>query len=449
MFNIEELLKATKAEPISVKKDAPIKGVSIDSRTLKRGDLFIAIKGERFDGHDFIVEAAKKGASCVVAERNILQKVNIPLILVKDSIKALGDIAHFHRKRFTVPVIGITGSCGKTTAKEMLSFLLEEKFRVLKNEGTKNNQIGLPMTLLKLNPHHDIVVLEMGSNHFGEIKYLSKISAANIGVILNIGPAHLEFFGNLSAVFREKYELIRNLNEPAIGILNADDKFLSTILKKNEDKTLFGFGLKSKCDFLARDLRTDKDGLVFELNRYRIRLNSPGLFNAYNALASVACVRLFGLSYPAAISRLEKFKSPPGRLNLRKINNAVFIDDTYNSNPLSLKESFNALKNIGTKGRKIAVIGDMLELGRKAKGFHLQAGKTLSQICDIIIIAGKFSRYIALGAKKSRFNKEGLYLCGSSREAKDILFNVIKPSTDDVVLVKGSRAMKMEEVFAR
>lgn len=264
MFNIDELLKATKAELISVKKDAQIKGVSIDSRTLKRGDLFIAIKGKRFDGHDFIAQAAKKGASCVVAERNVLAKknhrtkdfgvgVNIPLIIVRNSIKALGDIAHFHRKRFSVPVVGVTGSCGKTTAKEMISFLLEGKLCVLKNEGTQNNQIGLPMTLLKLDRHHDIVVLEMGTNHFGEIRYLSKIAAANIGLILNIGPAHLEFFGNLGTVFREKYELIRSLNHPAIGILNADDKFLNATLKKNKDKTLFGFGLKKDAIFWLRN----------------------------------------------------------------------------------------------------------------------------------------------------------------------------------------------------
>jgi UDP-N-acetylmuramoyl-tripeptide--D-alanyl-D-alanine ligase len=371
------------------------------------------------------------------------------LILVKDTIKALGDIAHFHRGRFSIPVIAITGSNGKTTAKDMVCFILEAKFCVLKNEGTQNNQIGLPMTLLRLNKNHDIAVLEMGTNHFGEIRYLSQIAAPNIGIILNIGPSHLEFFGDLSGVFKEKYELIENLKFPYIGILNDDDPFLITLLKNNKDRFLIGFGIKNKSDFQAQDISMVGKGLIFQLKENKFRLDTLGVFNVYNALAAVALTRLFGLDYSLIVSRLKRFKFPEGRLRLRKINNRIFIDDTYNSNPASLREAVTALKNIKTRAKKIAVIGDMLELGRLGQKFHIKAGKTMSEICDIIITVGKLSRQTALAAENCGFKSSSIFVCRSSKEARDILFNVIKPKHHDVILVKGSRLMKMEEVFKK
>ncbi len=447
MFKIRELLEATAGLLLSGRKEAEVKGISIDSRTTKLGDLFIAIKGSHFDGHDFIQEAIRKKAAALIVEKRLDIRSDIPLILVKDTIRSLGDIAHFYRKRFSAAVIGITGSNGKTTAKDMAAFLLGTKFRVLKNEGTQNNQIGLPLTLLKLNNSHNLVVLELGTNHFGEIAYLSKIAQANMGAILNIGPSHLEFFHNLSGVFKEKYDLIRSLISPYIGILNSDDRFLNLAIKKTKDRLIIGFGIKNKCEFRARDIRLDKDGLRFKLNKYEIRLNTLGPFNVYNALSAIAIARIFGIDYPDIILRLKRFRFPQGRLQIKRIRKAMFIDDTYNSTPPSLNQALNVLKNIKTKGKKIMIMGDMLELGGYSKKFHQQAGEQISQICDIIISVGALAKVASLTALKKGFDRNSIFSCESIKEAKDILFNIIKPASGDIVLVKGSRLMRMEEIL--
>lgn len=449
MFKVNELLKATPGVLLSGNLTLEVRGVSIDSRKTKEGDLFIAIKGSRFDGHDFIAQAIRKGARAVISAKTIKADMDIAIILVKDTIKALGDIAHFHRQRFSVPIISITGSNGKTTAKDMVSFVLESEFNVLKNEGTQNNQIGLPLTLLRLNKDHDVVVLEMGTNHFGEIRRLSQIACANIGVILNIGPSHLEFLDNLKAVFREKYDLIENLTFPYIAILNKDDRFLNVPLKKNKDKFLISFGIENKSDFRASDIKLHGDRLVFKLNKHNFRLNTLGPFNVYNALASIVIARLFGLDYSTITSRVLRFKFPQGRLNIKRIDRKTFIDDTYNSNPASLSGALDVLKNIKTKARKIVVLGDMLELGPLSRKFHLQAGKQIYKICDIIITAGTLSKSAAWAAERHGFDRDSIFICDSAEEAARTLHNIVRPSGKDIILVKGSRLMRMEEVFKK
>src|SRR3989338_7314407 len=223
MFRVNELIDATKGRLINQARNTIIRGISIDSRTMHSQDAFIAIKGSNFDGHDFIDEAINKGASCIIKESGSEAKGRgrrVTFIEVQDTTKALGDIARFQRRKFNIPVIAVTGSNGKTTTKEMIAHILSRKFKVLKNEGTKNNQIGLPITLLKLNSSYDIAVLEVGTNHPGEIEYLARICQPNIGIITNIGPSHLEYLRDLGGVHREKYKIIENLEKPYIGILN-------------------------------------------------------------------------------------------------------------------------------------------------------------------------------------------------------------------------------------
>lgn len=451
MFKLKELLEATKGRLIGDFRDCLIKGISIDSRTIRNQEAFVTIKGKNFDGHDFIQEAINKGAGCIITERFPDLKIKIPFIKVKDTIKALGDIACFQRRRFNIPVIGITGSNGKTTTKEMLAFVLSKRFKVLKNEGTKNNQIGLPLSLIKLNRTHKIAVLELGTNHFGEIDYLSKICLPNLGIITNIGPSHLEYLCNLKGVLKEKYSLIKNLKEPYIGILNMDDRFLRT---KMNNKTLkpfiIGFGIKNNADFSASEIRFLKNKMEFQVNqKYKVSLNTLGYHNVYNALAVIAVARLFGLNYKEIILSLNEFKFPAGRLKFIKLNNINFIDDTYNSNPLSLKEALNTLRNLTTKGRKIFVMGDMLELGKFSKQFHYQAGLEIAKICDVLITVGNLS-YLAAKALVDRgFNHKNIFSCGSPAEARDLLFNKVVPDKNDIVLVKGSRAVQLEEVFKK
>ncbi|MCX5712294.1 MAG: UDP-N-acetylmuramoyl-tripeptide--D-alanyl-D-alanine ligase [Candidatus Omnitrophica bacterium] len=254
MFTISELIKATAADFIQPGTEKLVKDVCIDSRDIKPGDCFIAIKGNNFDGHEFIAQAIQKGAVCVVrtqGSRLRTKKYKSAAVLeVGDTIKALGNIAAFHRRRFNIPVIAVTGSNGKTTTKEMIAYVLSGKFRVLKNEGTKNNHIGVPMTLLGLKNSHDIAVLELGTNHFGEIKELAGICQPNIAVITNIASSHLEFLKDLSGVFAEKCSLLRFLRKPAIAILNADDGFLFKLINsRTSGFSSVSFGVNSPADF--------------------------------------------------------------------------------------------------------------------------------------------------------------------------------------------------------
>jgi len=458
MFRLDELLKATGGRIANRPGSVNIKGISIDSRTIKPQEAFIAIKGSNFDGHDFIDEVIKKKASCVIKEaasKKSSQKVKIPArkvtcIEVKDTVKALGDIAGFWRRKFfDIPVIAVTGSNGKTTTKEMVAHLFSRKFKILKNAGTKNNQIGLPLALLGLDSSYDAVVLEVGTSHFGEVSYLTRICQPNIGIITNIGPSHLEYLHNLEGAFREKYSLIENLSNPHIAILNADDDLLKRKVFANTKKTvIMGFGIKNHCDFLASNIKNNVQRLEFRIKqKYRFTLKTLGYYNIYNALAAIAAARLFGIDYADIALEMATFNFPQGRLKFIKINNIRFIDDTYNSNPLSLKEALNALNNFKAKGRKIFVMGDMLELGSGEDLFHYRAGREAARCCNILITVGKLSKLAADAAKDIGFDKKNIFTCDNARQARDILFQRISPNKDDLVLVKGSRLLKMEEVL--
>ncbi len=461
MFKISEILKAVKGKLVSGCARMEAGDISIDSRKIKSGDIFIAIKGNNFNGHDFLEQVVQKGCVCVVREaggqrasdgRGMKDEARqIAVIEVKDTTKALGDIALYQRKKINMPVIAVTGSVGKTTVKDMISWVLSKDFNVLSNEGTRNNHIGLPLTLMNANSSHDMAVLELGTNHSGEIEYLAKVCQPNIGIITAIGPAHLEFFGDLNGVLKEKYTLIRNLKKPYIALLNADDELLKRKMAGESVKNaFFGFSIKDKSDFSASHIKCHLGKLEFRVSSAgsnSFKLNTPGYNNVYNALAAIAIARIFGMGYKEIASRLALFNFPAGRLNFIKFNNINFINDTYNSNPLSLKQALSTLGNLDVKGRKIFVMGDMFELGNKKEEFHAQAGRLAAKNCDIFITVGKLSDIALSAAKSCGFDNEKIFNCDSSQEARGILFDKIAPNQDDIVLVKGSRGMKMEEIF--
>lgn len=471
-FTVDDILSATGGRIIAGNKDHLGLGISSDTRSLKQDDIFIAVRGENFDGHNFIDEAVKKGSHIIIVggdfcfdmgrgaslrKNNPLEKQNhlagftkncsgVVFVKVADTVKALGDIANFHRRRFNVPIISITGSCGKTTTKDMVHEVLSQKFTILKNEGTFNNCIGLPHTLLKLDKEIDLAVTEMGTNHPGEIHRLVSVAEPNIGIITNIGAAHLEFFGKVTGVLEEKYDLIRGLSIPGLAILNGDDKLLCKKAAKEKKKTVFTFGIENKCDFTASRINIFADSIRFTLNnKHKFCLNVLGRHNIYNALAAIACGMIFGIGINEIRKRLFNFVLTASRINLKRIKNYHVIDDSYNSNPVSFECAVEALKNFNTKGKKIFVMGDMLELGEKSIILHRLAGKKIIESgIDALITVGRLSSQTA-DFVKNNAPRLLVYSCGCSLEAKGILAGMVK--SEDLILVKGSRAMQMEKAI--
>ncbi len=457
MFKVSELLKASRGKLILGNKDSDISGVSTDSRSIHRGEVFLAIKGANFDGHEFIAEALKRGARCIIGE-SLSGKIRgrvlsgVSFIEVANSERALGDIARFHRGRFDIPVIAVTGSNGKTTTKEMLACVLSSRYKVLRNEGTKNNQIGLPLTLLKLDSSYDLCTVELGTNHFGEIAYLSGVCQPNIGILTNIGPSHLAYLRNTAGVFKEKSSLIENLLPPELAILNADDSFLRReLLKKTKRPFTLGFGIKNAADFFATGIKKSTRGWGFQVKgaegKYAFTLATRGYYNIYNALAAIAIARIFGISYKDISRELSGFHFPKSRMEIIKSGGITFIDDTYNANPVSLTQALDALEGMEGAGRKILVLGDMLELGEEKNKYHYQAGMHAARVADILITVGKLSRLTGKGAREAGISRANIFSCRSSVEAKEVLSRRVSLEKNDVVLVKGSRLMRMEEVL--
>ena len=498
MFRLGEIIEAVSGQLLSGVPQLRINGVSIDSRTIKKGELFIAIKGTRFDGHSFIPEAVQKGARAIMFSREFLirskksagssiplylrlqrkkskaalaKSINeVGLIAVESTRRALGKLASFNRQRFNIPVVAVTGSNGKTTTKDMLAYILSSRTNVLFNPGTQNNLIGISSTLLKLNTSYGIVVLELGTNHFGEIANLTNIAQPGLGIITNIGPAHLENFRNLAGVYKEKLDLLRNLIAPGISILNVDDPWLK---RRTKNKRTFGitYGIKNKCDFFAAGVKlTPGKTTEFFVNpalaciktsllsrkdrmnsghRKRIKLNTIGYVNIYNALAAIAAARLLGWSYEIISQRLGSFIFPHGRLNLRKFKGISFIDDTYNANPVSLSEALAALGRSKVKGRRILVMGDMLELGKSAQMLHRQAAAQIACTCDVFISVGRLTRFAVDRLPRLGLSKNYVFTCDNSLQARELLFKTIKPDHRDLILVKGSHLMKMVEVIKK
>ena len=451
MLTVRDILMSTKGRLLSGNEDSMLTGLSTDTRRLKGGELFVAIKGERFDGHNFVLDAVSKAAGGVLVQDGCITNSNfktpdIAFICVHSSIKALGEIAHFHRSRFDIPLIGITGSNGKTTTKEMIAAILSKKFNTLKNFGTENNNIGVPLTLMRLNFNHKVAVLEMGTNHLGEVRRLSEIARPTMAVITNVGPSHLEYLKDTDTVLKAKSEILEYLDKNAKVILNADDVLLNRL---KIDLKIVKFGLSKNSDFYPEKLSIEPDGINFRLNgKHEINLGVVGRHNVYNALAAIAASWDFGVAIDEMKDALKEFKVPSMRMEVKRVGDIKIINDSYNSNPMSMKQAIEALRDITTKGRKILVAGDMLELGNLSGRFHHLVGRQAAESgIDLIIAVGKLAEHIARGAQEAGMNQKKIKMCNLTKEACDVVPNLIKEG--DTILVKGSRAMKMEQIAER
>ncbi len=454
LWTIDDLTKATKGELLCRGESPSFNGVSIDSRNIGESELFVAIKGQNFDGHGFIGDLVKKGIGCFVVESkkvpglNSYKDAKVTCIAVKDTTKALGDLAYFQRKRANVSVIAITGSNGKTTTKEMVARILEQRVDTLSTKGNLNNEIGLPLTLLKLGPKHRWVVLELGMNSPGEIGRLTKICVPDIGIITNVGPVHLEGLGSVEGVKNAKGELIDNMNLDSIAILNADDPMVLGLAGKRPQKTIL-FGLSQKAMIRATSVVEKDVGSTFMLKMpketVQVDLETPGSFMVSNALAAAAAGDRIGFSAKEIQKGLEEFKPIKGRMNLCETKQGVhIIDDTYNANPVSMEVAVKSLVSLKGENRGIFIVGDMFELGRQAEALHEKIGKLSAELKIARLYAsGDFARAVAKGAMSKKMRANDIITGTKSQIIEDLKDN-LKPG--DWVLVKGSRAMAMEQI---
>lgn len=448
-FDLSEVQKALTAHtlfenPLARKypydlADIEIGGVSTDTRTIKPGDLFFALVGENYDGHNFIKDAFAKGAAAAVVNHDYAGNGNL-LFKVKDTLQALGELAAYYRSRFSIKCTAITGSNGKTTTKELTAACYRTKYETLTTIGNFNNLVGLPLSLFGLDDTYQAGVFEIGMSHLGQIKRLTQICQPQVGVLTNVAPVHLETLGTLEAVAAAKYELVECLPEDATVILNIDDNILSG-WRKNIRQRSITYGIDNHADFHAESIEFNKDGSSsFVAVGVKFRLNLPGKHNIYNALAALAASINDGCDPQLLAEPMEMFRPFNLRSEVFQSGGIVVINDCYNANPASMKMAIKTLAEFPDGKRKIAVLADMLELGIGEKDFHRQIGEHLS--------ANRINALFAFGTLGEnyieKFKGEFKMHFTNKRSLLDELRRYLQPG--DVVLVKGSRGMALEEI---
>jgi len=432
-----------------------IKGISIDSRTVKEGELFIAIRGDRYDGHDFVPAAIQKGAWGALVEQSALESKYSSMgglgnvIPVENTLFSLQEMSLIHRKKFTIPVIGVTGSNGKTTTKEMLASIMLQKGPVLKNEGNLNNHIGVPLTLLKMDSHHKAGIIEMGMSGLGEIGTLARLAMPTVGVITNVSGAHLQYLGSTDTVAEAKGELLQTMPSDGTAVLNADDRYF-TVLKNKYPGRVLSFGIEHPADVRASDIRQERDMTDITLHADNrsvpVRLRTVGRHNVYNALAAAAAALAAGLPLETAKFGLEEFRPVAMRSEIKDVKGRTVLADYYNANPGSMQAALETLASLKTGKRTIAVLGDMLELGDTAVSSHHAIGAAAANLgIDLMITVGQLAKHIAEGAIAAGMARDRVLEAGTTSRAAELLTEHSRPG--DTVLIKGSRGMKMEKIL--
>lgn len=422
-----------------------ITNICTDTRKIEAGCLYVPIKGERFDGHQFIEDAFSKGAVAVLSHEKVSS--DQPIVYVKDTRQALGQLAKGYLSLFDIPVIGVTGSVGKTSCKDMIAAVLGAKYNVLKTEGNFNNDIGLPLTIFNLNHGYEIAVLEMGMNHFGEIDYLSQIAEPDYGVITNVGVSHIENLGSREGIYEAKKEIFNHMGHKDLAIINMDDDYLPRLIDDiSLDKKTFG--IKNKADYMAHDIRSlgyEGMGAIFTTPTKEFGVIIPvlGEHMIYNALPAIAIAEELGLNRLEIIEGLQSFKPTKMRLNIHQFgNNITVLDDVYNASPDSMKAALDTLIKLPSRGKRIAILGDMFEMGDHAKDGHLEVGKFAHGLdLDLLLCVGNDARYIkeGYGTEKSVFHFPNI------EELKGALPKIME--TGDTILLKASRGMHFEKII--
>ena len=435
-----------------------------DTREIKQGDVFIGIKGENVDGNLLFEEAIKNGAKvCILQKENIINKINtkeiekkytnVTIVLVENTIKALQELAKYKRSLYNIPVIAVTGSVGKTSTKDIISSVMSKKYNVLKTEGNLNNQIGLPLTILKLKDHN-AMVLEMGMSELGEISNLSKIAKPTIAVITNVGTAHIGRLGSRENILKAKLEILDGLKENGYLILNNDNDMLHNWVneKENKDLKLITYGIKNDSNYVAKEIETTERGSIYKINmeekEYEVKVGIGGLHFVLNSLCAIAVGNILKINMNDILKGIDKFELTKRRMQIEKNKiGATIINDCYNANYDSMKAGLEYLEKMKNK-RKIAVLGDMLELGKFSEMLHEKVGEeVVKNKIDLLITVGKLAQDIARKALKEGMKKENVIPLQKNEEAIKKLKEIM--SKNDAILIKASNAMNFQEIFEK
>jgi UDP-N-acetylmuramoyl-tripeptide--D-alanyl-D-alanine ligase len=445
-LSLHQIAEFAGAEILRGKAETRIERVSTDSRTIKLGELFVALHGEHFDAHNFLQDVAKAGAAGAIVSQNPRPDLaeNFAILRATDTLVAYQNLAANYRKTLPLKVLGITGSNGKTSTKDFAGSILGRAFRVTKTEGNFNNHVGLPRTMLEANRDDQFAVWELGMNHPGEIAALARIASADAAIITNIGIAHIEFMGSRQAIAREKGALAESIDPGGFVVLNADDEFSPSIADRTRARVIFA-GIE-KGTIRAIEVQQTSGGSEFTMvegaHRCRAQLPVPGLHMVQNAMLAVAAGRAFGVSLEECAAGLVAAPLTKARLQIREINGVQFIDDSYNANPDSMKAALRTLMELDADGKRVAVLGRMLELGAESERGHREVGETAATlgIDHLISIADDA---IAVAAEKAGL--ENSAVAKDASEAAEMLGEIVVPG--DLVLIKGSRSSRTELVL--
>lgn len=444
-FSVEDILRACGGELLSGNKNTQISGVVSDSRKISGGELFVPFKGEHSDGHDFIPEVLNKGVAAVLSEKNITDEKGA-VIKVRNTLYALGDVAKEYMRMYRIPVVGVTGSVGKTSTKDMISGVLSVKYNILKSTGNHNNEIGMPLTVLDMEESNNMAVLEMGMSAFGELHYLAGIAKPDVAVITNIGMSHIENLGSQEGILRAKLEICDYFNKDNILFVNGDDKFLKNIEK---DFKVIRYGMGEDCDIRGVDIENKgilgtNFTLLWEGKAYPVYVKAPGIHNVYNALAAIGIGICYGIKPEEAAKAVGSVELTDMRMTVEELDDKIILKDFYNAAPDSVRASLSVLKTVENH-RRVAVLGDILEMGEYAEEEHKKLGESAFADADFLITAGENGKFIAEGAKAAGMSEVVSF--ENTDQAAEKICNYIKPG--DCILIKASRGMKFEKIYQK
>jgi|LGOV01.1.fsa_nt_gb UDP-N-acetylmuramoyl-tripeptide--D-alanyl-D-alanine ligase len=447
-ISIEKIVMITKGKIIQGDVNQEIIGIEIDSRKIKKGDLYIPIVGENNNGHDYMEHVFKNGGNVVLSEeKNVFFPKGLTVLLVESTLAAMKALADYNRHRYNLSVIAITGSSGKTTTKDIVAAVLSQKFNIIKTQGNFNNEYGIPQTLFSIEPHHEIAVIEMGMDHLGDIEKSIDLVEPNIGIITNIGLSHIEILKTQENIFKAKKEIFKTLKSKDIGLINGDDPILRRLLNEENDFQIKSFGIHESSDCKVIEYHSHSKGLSIYIDyqgkKEEYIFDYPGEHNVYNCLVGIWLGYYYKMTPNQIQKGLKAFIPSSNRMDVFSCGEITIINDSYNANPDAMKGALDVLKTIGVEHKRtIAILGDMLEMGEYGKNSHQEIGKYATKKTDVLIGVGVLGKEICNGFKTE--NNE-VYHVDNADEAGKCIQKMMQPG--DIILIKASRGIGLEKTI--